>query len=132
MPAESSSVANRAALASSFSVHKNHAAAMFAVGPGAEIPMDVENPCVDASIGGRYVRDPASAGGIDQLVHQGVDGRHMRRPQTVYLLLPELRIAHLPVCRQLIPAPGGHRSDGSVTAKRLPPWCVSSRRGGAR
>ena len=31
-----------------------------------------------------------------------IDGRDVGRPQVIYLLLPELRIAHPPVCYQLM------------------------------
>jgi hypothetical protein len=40
-----------------------------------------------------------SPGGIDQLVHQGVDGRDVPGTKVGFLLLPEPRIAHAPVSR---------------------------------
>ena len=105
MPVPSSKVANRSALASSFSVHKEPAAAVLAVGLRARVSVDIEYARIHAAVNGRNVRDPAPVGEIDQLIDQGIDRRDMRRPHAVFLLLPELRIAHPPVCHEHMIAP---------------------------
>jgi hypothetical protein len=84
MPASSSRVAYRSAV--------------LATGHPARVALNTQHSRVDPAIYRCHVRNPASAIRIPQFIYQGVDGRDVRRPEAIQLLLLEVRVTHPPMC----------------------------------